>query len=208
MKAQSISPFVPQSLSHSVSKSLSRLVPPSLRPSVPPSLRPSVSKSLRLVVSLSLILLVTISCRPTHTVTSNRIYSDTTIIREIPKIITLPAERIESPSINIDSLVALIQSGISHETITQTLIREDPETKLRVGIMLDALGNLTAICEQQERQIEYMEQEITRLIKELSQTTITQKPSIWERMYSVISFISIFMLIFIIAYLFIRTYPR
>jgi hypothetical protein len=180
MKAQSLSPFVPQSLSHSVSKSLSRLVPPSLRPSVPPSLSPSVSKSLRLLVTLYLILLVTISCRPTHTVTSNRIYSDTTIIREIPKIITLPAERIESPSINIDSLVALIQSGISHETITQTLIREDPETKLRVGIMLDALGNLTAICEQQERQIEYMEQEITRLIKELSETTILQKPSIWQ----------------------------
>lgn len=143
------------------------------------------------------ILLATASCSSPQILTE-RIVTDTTIIREIPRIIQVPGASIQSPSINLDSLVQLIQSGISHETISQTLIREDPETKLRVGIMLDALGNLTAVCEQQERTIEILEKQIERLRTEKITNTVIEKPGFWKSLFQSMQFPIIIILLAII----------
>jgi hypothetical protein len=69
--------------------------------------------------------------------------------------------------------------------------------------MLDALGNLTAICEQQERQIELLEKEITRLITEQTTTTITKQPSFWEKMRASIPYtvITVLILVFLVVFL-------
>jgi uncharacterized small protein (DUF1192 family) len=143
------------------------------------------------------------SCAAPRVITERTI-SDTTIIREIPRIVTIPAERVQSPSINLDSLVYLIQSGVSHETITKTLIREDPETKLRVGIMLDHLGNLTAVCEQQERTIELMEREIERLRTETINKKEIHKPTIWKTIKAGFNLLIFSLVIIIILILTIR----
>jgi hypothetical protein len=141
-----------------------------------------------IIILLALISLI--SCKP-QKITVERITTDTTIIREVPKIIEVPGAVIQSPSINIDSLVQLIKSDMPVQKINQTLIREDPETKLRVGLLIDELGNLTALCEQQDRLIEIQSQEITRLKKIIETHTITVKPTWWDQLKEV----SIYLLI-------------
>lgn len=141
-------------------------------------------------IIISLVFISLISCRPQQIFTERTVH-DTTIIREVPRIIEVPGAIIQSPSINIDSLVNLLKADIPVHTINETLIREDPETKLRVGLLIDELGNLTALCEQQDRLIEIQQQEIERLRQIIEKTTIIEKPSWWERLKSV----SIYLLI-------------
>jgi hypothetical protein len=71
----------------------------------------------------------------------------------------------------------LLKSGVSKEIIERTLIREDPETKLKVGILIDSLGNMSAVCEGQEQLISVMieerevfRKEIERIIQKQSKT--------------------------------------
>jgi hypothetical protein len=128
-----------------------------------------------LIIALSILS----SCKPTEIIIET-IYSDTTIIKEVPRIIHVPGATINSPSINIDSLANLIKAGMPISEINRTLIREDPETKLRVGLLIDQLGNLTAICEQQERTIEILEKEIHRLTTSVETNTVIHQPSIFQ----------------------------
>lgn len=141
-------------------------------------------------VLLVLLYFLLFSCKPQQ-ITVERISTDTTIIREVPKIIEVPGAVITSPSINIDSLVNLLKSDMPIHTINETLIREDPETKLRVGILIDELGNLTALCEQQDRLIEIQQQEIDRLRTITDTITIVKERSWWDRLKD----ISIYILI-------------
>jgi len=126
------------------------------------------------------LLFLTASCKPAK-VTTEIIYRDTTIIRETTKVVTVPGDTIRSNSVHIDSLRNLLQSGASPQVIERLTIREDPETGNRVGILIDELGNLTALCEIQERQIELLEREITRLQSEIKNTTIIRRPGFLER---------------------------
>ena len=120
------------------------------------------------------------SCKPTQII-KETIYSDTTIIKEVPRIIHVPGAAINSPSINIDSLANLIKAGMPISEINRTLVREDPETKLRVGLLIDQLGNLTALCEQQDRTIQILEKEIHRLTTSHTTDVIIDKPSIFKQ---------------------------
>lgn len=138
-----------------------------------------------LILALSLI-----SCKPQQ-IYLDRVVQDTTIIKEVTKIIEVPGAVIQSPSINIDSLVNLLEANTPIQTINQTLIREDPETKLRVGLLIDELGNLTALCEQQDRVIEYLSQEKERLQRIIDTVTIIKERSWWDRLKD----ISIYLLI-------------
>ena len=134
------------------------------------------------------------SCKPTQ-ITSERFYSDTTIIKEIPRIIQVPGDTLISQSINIDSLAALLRAGVPPHVIERLTIREDPVTKNRVGILIDELGNLTAICEIQNQQIELLEKEITRITTESERFTQTEKPGLFERLSDAISLIVIVLLV-------------
>lgn len=142
------------------------------------------------LVLLVLLYVLLFSCKPQQMLTE-RISTDTTIIREVPRIIEVPGAVIQSPSINIDSLVNLIKSDMPIQTINQTLIREDPETKLRVGLLIDELGNLTALCEQQDRLIEIQQQEIERLKTITDTVTIIKERSWWNRLKDVSIYILI-----------------
>lgn len=127
-----------------------------------------------------LLILLTASCKPAK-VTTETIYRDTTIIREKTRLITLPGDTVYSNSIHLDSIRSLLSAGVPAKVIERMTIREDPETGNRVGILIDELGNLTALCEIQERQIELLEREITRLQSEIQKTTITKPPGFFQR---------------------------
>ncbi|AWW32446.1 hypothetical protein DN752_21125 [Echinicola strongylocentroti] len=152
---------------------------------------------------LLLVLLISLYSCKTPQVTTQVITKDSTIVKEIPRIIEVPGSMVESPSINIDSLVSMIKAGISLESINQTLIKEDPETKLKVGLLIDQLGNLTAVCEQQERQIEIMEKEVQRWKSRYEQVTVEKKPSFWENLKKGINSFAIIILIIIAIVFFV-----
>lgn len=125
-----------------------------------------------------IILFLLFSCGPKKVITE-RFYKDSTIIKEIPYRVEVTGATV-SQRINIDSLVQLLQSGIKPELISRTLIKEDPESKVRLNILLDELGNLTAICEQQDQIIEVMHKEISRFVQE--KETYQTKESSWQKM--------------------------
>jgi hypothetical protein len=94
-----------------------------------------------------------------------------------------------SYSINIDSLAALLRAGVPPSVIERMTIREDPVTKNRVGILIDELGNLTAVCEIQEQLITLLEKEITNLKSTYEKTTIMVKPNFFQRIKASIDLI-------------------
>ena len=143
------------------------------------------------------------SCKPTQ-MTSERYYSDTTIIKEIPRIIEVPGDTLISYSINIDSLAALLRAGVPPHVIEKLTIREDPVTKNRVGILIDELGNLTALCEIQNQQIEYLEKEITRLTAESSKIVITEKTGFFARIGDAVNLIMILLLVILVVGFFVK----
>jgi len=126
-----------------------------------------------------LLMIILGSCKAPEVLTE-RIFSDTTIIRETTKIVTIPGQTAQSPKVNLDSLVNLLKSGVKPEIINKSLYYTDPETNMRIGLILDQMGNLSALCETQEQTIELMEREIERLRIEQTTTTITKKPSFLE----------------------------
>jgi hypothetical protein len=129
---------------------------------------------------LFVLLLLLISCRSSAPVTEI-IYKDSVHVREIPRIVRVPGDTLISQSINIDSLAALLRAGVPPSVIEKLTIREDPETRNRVGILIDELGNLTALCEIQDQQIEYLEKEINRISSTNTTTTITEKRGFFQR---------------------------
>lgn len=130
--------------------------------------------------------------------------SDSTIIREVPKIIHVPGATVQAPRINIDSLAQLIRSGIKPEVINNTLYHEDPETKLRVGLLIDELGNLTALCEQQDRHIETLEKQIEHWQKEYEKATVYVEPSLWDRIRTFANTFGIIVVAALVLLLFLR----
>jgi hypothetical protein len=132
------------------------------------------------LLTLLLFALLLASCRSTAPVTEI-IYKDSVHVREIPRIVRVPGDTLISRPINIDSLAALLRAGVPPSVIEKITIREDPVTRNRVGILIDELGNLTAICEIQEKQINLLDKEITRLTQEIQNTTIIEKPGFFQR---------------------------
>lgn len=120
-----------------------------------------------------------------------RVVKDSVIVIERSVPVLVPGAEIRTQSLNIDSLAALLRAGVPPSVINRTTVVEDPETKLRVGILIDELGNLTALCEQQDRIINALEREINRLRLELTDTSTTevkQNSKFW-RYLSLILFI-------------------
>jgi hypothetical protein len=141
------------------------------------------------------------SCKSNQLVTE-RIYSDTTIIKETERIVTIEGQTIQSPSINLDSLVAKVRAGIPVSEINRTLYTQDPETKKRVGLLIDQLGNLTALCETQDQMISVMDKEIQRLQKE--SVTVVEKPTFWDKVgYGLIG-MALGMVLSFVATIFLR----
>lgn len=108
---------------------------------------------------LLFLLLILSSCKGVETISSEKTLRDSVVFREVEKPVIIPGYSLEGVQFNLDSLATVLKSGVSREVVEKTLIREDPETKARVKILIDELGNLTAVCEQQERIIEVLVQE-------------------------------------------------
>lgn len=141
------------------------------------------------------------SCKPTQIITE-RITSDTTIIKEVERIVTIEGQSVQSPSVNLDSLVAKVRAGIPVSEINRTLYTQDPETKMRVGLLIDQLGNLTALCETQDQMIQVMDKEIQRLQKE--SVTVVEKPSFWDKVGWGLIGMALGMVLSFVATVFIR----
>lgn len=141
---------------------------------------PSVTEKWLAVMILVLCVWLMGSCKAPQ-VSTNTVTKDSVIVREIPRIIKIPGRTIQSPFINIDSLVQLIQSGVKSETIAKTLTYTDPDTQLQVGLLIDQRGNISATCEQQEQTIRLLEKEIERLRTIKTTTEIKTQPTFWEQ---------------------------
>jgi hypothetical protein len=138
-------------------------------------------------LSLFLFILL-IGCKAPQ-VTTERFYSDTTIITEKLKLVEVPGVSLKSNAINIDSLVAKLKAGIPPSVIERETIYQDPKTGDRVGILIDQFGNLTALCEIQEQMIQVLEKEVLRLIKENEVKTVLVKPNFFQRIKASIDLI-------------------
>jgi len=123
------------------------------------------------------------SCRTPKVLHSERTVSDSIIFRTVEKQVLVPGTSGESLKINIDSLAKMIRSGVDTKTIERTLYREDPITKMRVGILIDSLGNLMAVCNQQERMIAFMVEERELIRKEFERVVIRERENIFKRAY-------------------------
>lgn len=164
----------------------------------------SLSKGSKAIIYHLSFIILFFSCKPTQTTTHDRIVKDSTIIREIPRIIEVPGQTIQSPSINIDSLVTLIQNGIKPEVINQTLISTDTTGRLQARLIIDQLGNLTALCEQQEQMINYLEQQVTHWKSEYEKETITIEPTFWQKLKGSLDIIAFTIVATLIAMLLTR----
>lgn len=133
-----------------------------------------------LILITAWLLMLLSGCKSTQPVTTVQ-HTDSVIIREVPKFINVSGDTLISQSINIDSLAAMLRAGVPPSVIERLTIREDPETRNRVGILIDELGNLTALCEIQDKQIEYLQKEIERISTTNTTTTITEKPGFFQR---------------------------
>jgi hypothetical protein len=120
-------------------------------------------------ILLALLLLSACNKRIVPTESVTRV--DSVIIREVPRVIEVPGGVVKE-TVNYDSLRALIQSGIKPEVINRTLIRYDTTGNVQLKLLIDELGNLTAICQAQDQLIETMDKEIQRLSTEVR--TITE----------------------------------
>lgn len=141
---------------------------------------------------LIIILILFSSCKAQQ-ISSERTLRDSVVIREIEKEIVIPRFEGKSQTINIDSLRMLLKSGVNRELIEKTIFREDPDTKLKVGILIDELGNLTAVCEKQEEVMkvlleerDFYRYEFERII-ERERKNIFQKAGEWLK-YTLIGF--------------------
>lgn len=146
--------------------------------------------------------LILIGCKATQPSSVERFYSDTTIIKEIPRLVKVPGDTLISQSINIDSLAALLRAGVPPSVIEKLTIREDPVTRNRVGILIDELGNLTALCEIQNQQLTLMDREITRLTQDIQKTTVIEKPGFFQRIKSSLDLL-VYTALLILAALFV-----
>jgi hypothetical protein len=128
-------------------------------------------------------LLLFASCNSQKVITESKTVRDSVVIREVEKDVLIPAFEAQSNSINIDSLQKLLKSGVSRETIQRTLIKEDPETKARVGILIDELGNLTAYCGKQEEMIKFLLQEKDTYRFEVERIVVEQRENILKQIW-------------------------
>jgi hypothetical protein len=153
-------------------------------------------------ISIFIILVAAFTaCKAPQQIT-NTVTKDSIIYREIPRYIELPGKTIKSPPVNIDSLAKLIRQGIKPEVINRTLIYTDTTGNFNVKIMLDQLGNLTAICEQKDQRIMYLENQLEHY-KSISTTEKTTKgKSFFERLRDATVFIIIGLVIgFILGFI-------
>lgn len=124
-----------------------------------------------------ILVLILGSCSP-KILSTEKTIRDSIIIREVEKQVLIPAYSGSSLKINIDSLKSLLASGLDPKIIERTLIREDPETKMKVGILIDSLGNLSALCEQQERMISVLVEEREILRSEFERVIVRERENI------------------------------
>lgn len=157
------------------------------------------------VLIFCMILLLSFACKAPQA-TTERFYSDTTIIKETVKVVEVPGVSIKSNPINIDSLISRLKAGIPPSVITKETIYHDSVTGAQVGILIDQFGNLTALCETQEQMIEMMEREITNLKSEISTTTRIVKPNFFQRIKASIDLIVYTALILLIVLLVIKKF--
>jgi hypothetical protein len=129
---------------------------------------------------------------------------DSVVVRVVEKEVLIPKQVLSSASINVDSLMRLLQAGVSPKIIERTLVQYDEETGLRASLLIDALGNITAVCEQQEQYIKFLLEQVDHYRTEKQTTVIVEKPTFLSRMLAALKLSGIWILIaivFVIAYL-------
>jgi len=140
-----------------------------------------------------------VGCASPEILSRERTVRDSVIFREVEKEVLIPAFKAQSNSINIDSLAKLLRSGASREVIERTLVREDPETRIKVGILIDSLGNLMAVCEAQDRMIKILIEEREILRTDFERIVLREKENIFEELYGGLKNIGLILLFIIIV---------
>lgn len=154
--------------------------------------------------------LILASCKGVETISSERTVRDSVVLREVEKEVLIPGYKLEGVKFNVDSLAAVLKSGTPREVVEKTLIREDPETKARVKILIDELGNLTAVCEQQERIIEVLVQEREIYKTETERIIQREKEGLIQQIKDLFKYVLLFfglITVIFISLKFIKTKP-
>lgn len=145
------------------------------------------------------LILILVGCKSPEILSSEKYIRDSVIFREVEKQVLIPAFKVQSNSINLDSLFNLLKSGASREVIERTLIHEDPETKIKVGILIDSLGNLVAVCEAQDRIISVLIEEREILRTDFERIVLREKENIFQKLGKGLQNIGLILLTVIIA---------
>lgn len=149
-------------------------------------------QKMKRLANLFCFLILLAGCKGVETVSTSQTLRDSVVFREVEKPVIVPGYTLEGVRFNIDSLAAVIRAGVPAGTIERTLIKEDPETKARVKILIDELGNLTAVCEQQDRIIETLVQE-RDIYRTFTETIIQrEKESLFKQIKDFLKYVVIF----------------
>jgi hypothetical protein len=147
---------------------------------------------------------LTPGCAPkTIPISTERIYSDTTIIRETQVPVFIPGKTVEVKNLNLDSLLQVAKSSRWNSNGTQTITRVDPKTGQTLQLIIDHLGNLTAICETQDQTIQILKREVDRLRSEITNTTVKEKKRFLEKVKNSLGQIALVLVCIIVALFFI-----
>jgi len=122
-------------------------------------------KSILLLLAVCLCL----GCKAPQIITE-RSFFDSVYVIERPIEILVPGAVVRE-TVNYDSLLQLLRSGVKAEVINRTFVRYDTSGNLQLKILIDELGNLTAICEIQDQYIQNLQKEIYRFRLESENNT-------------------------------------
>ena len=131
-------------------------------------------------ILISLSALSIIGCKAPEIIT-NTITKDSVIYREVPKYIEVPGSEVQAPPINLDSLKNLIQKGIKPEVINRTMVYTDTSGNINLRLILDQLGNLTAVCETQQQRIQYLESQVEYFKSISTQKEVINEKTFWQK---------------------------
>jgi len=148
-----------------------------------------------ILIILTFATLSFIGCKAPDIIT-NIETKDSVIYRQIPKYIEVPAKFTKSPPLNIDSLATLIRSGIKPEVIIYT----DTTGNVSLKLIIDKLGNLTAVCEQQEQRIQYLQNQIEHYKSITAREHIIEKKPFWEKMKEIATIVISTLVVAAISY--------
>jgi hypothetical protein len=149
-----------------------------------------------LAIATAIVAFLAPGCAPkTIPISTERFYSDTTIIRETQVPVFIPGKTVEVRNLSLDSMIQILKTNTGK---TQTITRTDPKTGQTLKLIVDQLGNLSAICETQDQTIQILKREVDRLKTEIKNTVVEVQESWHQKLISQLGDLSLILILILI----------